>query len=561
MRRWVVAAAFGVALAVCVVLPVLSHDAVARSRYPSTISHYTADLTVSADGALVVREKLDVDFPGKREYQFLRVFDRNDPADPRVRRDVHDLRVTLDGHEINHIGTPTSYGRYLNIRIGGGFHALAPGRHIYVISYRMSRVLEPGGSTPTRFDWDLVPATFAEPIEAADIEVHLPAAADSAHCVVGDAGAGRPCALTGAGTADLTVATAALPKFASVNLDAALPTPPPPGPAELPWSTRVLPILGSSPNGVTVVLVLSLLAGLGGLLLARGAFEPHLPEVRADSPPEDVGPAAAAYVVHERIDHRAFIASLFWAAQKRIVRIDSEGNRWTVTGLMSQGEQAKPTGDVATGLTAFLGSPTGSFTARKGDAASYPELQLRVLDFQDAVRDWCVRSGYVRRTGPSRRASFVLVGLAVFAALFAALDTVAGRSISGLVPAAFAFGASPLLGEGAATRRTRRGRELAARLIGLRRSFTSPLAAGVGAVSTDDLYVAFLPWAVMLGCLDPWTRRFREGTGIAPPVPDYLQGAVVPSAEAPHVDVEAVILDFSRAFAERERRRREDGPS
>jgi hypothetical protein len=60
----------------------------------------------------------------------------------------------------------------------------------------------------------------------------------------------------------------------------------------------------------------------------------------------------------------------------------------------------------------------------------------------------------------------------------------------------------------------------------------------------------------MLGCLDPWTRRYREGTGIRPPVPDFLQEAIVPAGDGErHDDVEAVVLDFSRAWAARARRR------
>jgi hypothetical protein len=371
-------------------------------------------------------------------------------------------------------------------------------------------------------------------------------AAASATCATQQGGS---CAVAGQGTRDVTVHARDLPRLASVRLDAGLPMSPPPGPARLPWSVRASRVLGTSVPGVLLVLVLTLLAAMVGLVLARGAFERRLPALPAAEPPDDVGPAAAAYVAHERLDHRAFVATLFWAAQKQIVRIDQLGNRWRVTGILAD-DDLHQGADVAVAMTAFLGGPRETFTARRGDAAAFPELQQRLRDMEDATRDWCVLHGLFRRTGPGRGWSAVLVGLAVFAAFFAALTQVAGASISALVPAGFALGAMPLLGAGAATRRTRRGRELAAQLAGLRGTFDSPLSAGVRASSYEDLYLAFLPWAVMTGCLDPWTRRFRESTGIEPPLPAYLP----PSPNVANADVGATVLDFAQAFEARRRR-------
>lgn len=548
MRRWPVAAALGAALVGCILLPLVAHDAVPDARHRFVVAHDGTDFMVSATGDLTVRQVLDVQVLGNREFVFYDSIDRDDPADARVRRDVTDLQVTRDGQRVPYVANATSSGRYWTVRIGNrGAHHLPMGIHRYVVTYRMDHVLDPDAGSSTRFDWLLIPATFNEPVEAADLTVHLPGAARSATCSASDGGT---CDVSGQGSSELAVHASHVPRLGSVRLDAGVDLPAPPGPARLPWSTRVLPILGPSVLGVLVVLVLALLAGLGGLVLARGAFERRIPPSADTTPPEDVGPAAAAYLAQEHLDHRAFVATLFWAAQKRMVRLGQDGGRWSITGTMAEDPGADS--DVAVALTAFLGGPEGTFVGHRRDDTSYADLHARLLDMEDAVRDWCVRAGYVRRTGPTRGLSFVLVGVATFVGFFAALTRTADRSIAGLVPAAFALGAMPLLGEGAATTRTRRGRDVAARLAGLRGTFTSPVRAGVGASSHTDLYVAFLPWAVMLGCLDPWTRRFREGTGIRPPLPDYLE----PVAASTDEDVEAVILDFARAL---EARRQRDG--
>jgi hypothetical protein len=559
----VAAAVLGLALAGCILLPLGSRDAVPTPRQRIVVAHDAGDFRVDPDGGLSVRETLDVEVVGTRERSLSLSIDRQDASDGRVRRDVTDLRVTRDGHAVTSFTRTTSAGRFTTVRIGTlASPRLSLGLHTYVVSYRMARVLEAGTAYPTGFDWAVVPATFGVPVEQADLTVHLPAPAAAATCT---AQVPTGCALSGRHTRDLTAHVEGLPRLTAVRLDVGLSMAPPPGPARLPWSTHWAQVLGPSVRGVLVVVSLGLAAVLVGLFLARGAFEhrprrreaPELPTEdlpRADVPPDGIGPPAAAYVAHERLDHKAFVATIFWAAQKGMVRIDRHGSRWQVTGTLSD-EDPRARSDVGAALTAFLGDPRGTFAARRGDAASLPELEQRLSDMERATRDWCVSAGLVRRTGPGRGMSVVLIGVATFAAFFAALTQTGGRSLVGLVPAGFAAGALPLLGAGAATRRTRRGRDLAATLAGVRRTLTSPLAAGARTSSPEDLYLAFLPWAVMTGCLDPWTRRYRESTGIRPPSPDYLPRPVgATRAGAGPDDVGAVILDFGEAFEARRQR-------
>jgi uncharacterized membrane protein len=38
----------------------------------------------------------------------------------------------------------------------------------------------------------------------------------------------------------------------------------------------------------------------------------------------------------------------------------------------------------------------------------------------------------------------------------------------------------------------------------------------------QDLYTAYLPWAVAFGCAREWADKYRTETGTEPPAPSYL---------------------------------------
>jgi uncharacterized membrane protein len=43
----------------------------------------------------------------------------------------------------------------------------------------------------------------------------------------------------------------------------------------------------------------------------------------------------------------------------------------------------------------------------------------------------------------------------------------------------------------------------------------------------QELYTAYIPWAVAFGCADTWAEKFRTEVGAEPPVPAYLAGYYV----------------------------------
>ena len=153
---------------------------------PTTITSYVADFDVDAHGDMVATEKLTVDFPVSGRHGIFRFFDREDPNDPNVRLQPHDIEVTADGRPVPVTLLSPGHGRYVNARIGDPDITLSTGEHVYVIRYQIDGVLSEGsGGTPTQFYWNLVPGGWKQPIEKTDLTVHLPVAAQDAGATSG----------------------------------------------------------------------------------------------------------------------------------------------------------------------------------------------------------------------------------------------------------------------------------------------------------------------------------------------------------------------------------------
>ena len=58
-----------------------------------------------------------------------------------------------------------------------------------------------------------------------------------------------------------------------------------------------------------------------------------------------------------------------------------------------------------------------------------------------------------------------------------------------------------------------------------------------------ELYTAYIPWAVALGCADEWAQKYRVEVGEEPPVPSYFAGAYVGSHTGDYVN--SMVSDFS----------------
>ena len=538
MKRVVVTVVLAVALGVAILWPALGVDtsSAGASTEDTTITQYDAQFDLSANGDLAVTERLTVDFPVVGKHGIFRFFDRYDPSAPRALRTPYDISVTRDGNpepfELSH----SSHDRYVVAKIGDPNVTVGLSQHLYVIKYRIDGVLEPGTDGATQFYWNLIPGGWQQAIGRVHLAVHVPASPSNARCVVSSS----PCTVREPNSTLLTIDSHGIPPRTPLTLktDLSMSTPPT---DDLPWPAKWSPVLGDSIGGLVTVLLLAAAAGGVGALLTSRTIERRPPYPLQYAPPPDVGPAEAAYVVTEKVDQQAFVASMLWAAQQGAVALDRDGDSWTITDKAGPDGWAKL--DRATVAVApLLGGEGGTFRAAK-DVESGRILQKRIAAFERETKDWAQGNGYLSKTGFSGVAVLLVLVAGVLAGL-AAIHTWFGMSISGLVPGVFAIAASGTLAPTASTRRTAKGRELWSRLGGFRRMLSTASSKDrFDFAGRQDLYTAYIPWAVAFGCADEWAKKYRTETGTEPPVPAYLGGYYAGAHTGDYVN--SMVHDFS----------------
>lgn len=542
MRRALLGVVGLLGLVVAVLFPSWTYGSsdVERVEDPTSILSYDAFFSVAADGSMRVVETIVVEVTTVDRRGIFRYFDRADPNAPEVRREPRDLSVQQDGAPAQVDLSTQSQGRFYVVRIGDPDVFLPPGEHTYRIEYVVDDVLldDPDGEG-SRFYWQLVPGGWAQEIAQARLSVQLPAEAGEVRCAVG-ATARSGCTASGEGTSMLTVSLADLLPFTPVTVQADVdqPTPPPIGDTYA-WSARYDPVLAPWPVLVAIVLA-ALVAGGIGARAARRAHEPPPGFPLQYAPPPGVGPAQAAYVLEERVGREQFVATVLHAAQQGVVSLDRREGDWT---LRPAGKRAWSDVDpVTAGLASLVGTGERGFTASPDDVTAGRKLQQQLETFGSRTEDWA-RDQKLVVTGPLGGAGGLLVIGTYLAALVLALWNPFGVSLLAIVPGLFALGGVGLLAPGTATLRTAAGRDLWARAGGFRRVLSTPASKERFDFSgREELYTAYVPWAVAFGCADAWAAKYRTETGGEPPVAAYLGSGYVGAHTGAHVD--QLIGDF-----------------
>jgi uncharacterized membrane protein YgcG len=551
MKRLAVTLAGLVVLAIAVLWPALRYDSGGPGATDTTtISRYLADFTVADNGDLTATETLTVTFPDSGKHGIFRFFDRSDPSAPHARRDPHDISVSMDGAPVPVDLSTQASGRYVVARIGDPDVTVAPGDHTYVIRYRIDGVLEPGtDGAPTQFYWNLIPGGWAQEIDQAHLTVHLPAPFNTpppVQCAVG-VGATTGCTrVVSQGRQTLGITTVHLPPRTPVTLKVGLPIPTPPAGTTVPWSARWDPVLGESVVPLVVVLLLAAASGVAGAVLAHGAHERTPPYPLQYAPPDGIGPAEGTYVVTERIDDKAFVASLLWAAQQGAIDLTRDGDTWTITDKGGEAGWTK-VDPVTASVAPLLGGPGGTFRASRGDVTSGQVLQSRIAAFEAETREWGKQNGYLASAGLGAAGTLLTIGAIVGVVALGVFNWL-GMSITALIPGAFALAALPLLLPTSRTKRTAAGRDLWSRLGGFRRVLSTPSSKERFDFSgRQELYTAYIPWAVAFGCADEWADKYRTEVGTDPPVPAYFAGYYAGALTGSSVN--QMVGDFSSTVA------------
>ncbi len=515
MKRLAVTLAGLVVLAIAVLWPALRYDVGGPAATDTTtITRYLADFTVDDNGDLTVTETLTVNFPDSGKHGIFRFFDRADPSATHARRDPHDISVTMDGAPVPVDRTTESSGRYVVARIGDPNVTVQPGDHTYVIHYGIDGVLEPGTQgAQTQFYWNLIPGGWAQEIDRAVLTVHLPAPAQQPlQCAVG-AGATTGCRPPTEGSRSFEVRANDLPPRTPVTVKVGLPIPTPPAGTTVPWSARWDPVLGDSVLPLVVVLLLAAASGAAGAVLAHSAHERTPPYPLQYAPPDGIGPAEGTYVVTERIDDQAFVALAAVGspagrhrpdARRRHLDHHRQGRRRRV------GQGGPGHGLLHCTPAGWSGRHVPGQPRRRHEWPGPPVADRGV---RGETREWGKQNGYLTSAGLGALGTLLTIG-AIFGVVAFGIFNWLGMSITALIPGAFALAALPLLLPTSRTKRTAAGRDLWSRLGGFRRVLSTPSAQERFDFSgRQELYTAYIPWAVAFGCADEWADKYRIEVG------------------------------------------------
>ncbi len=317
---------FALAALIALLGMLLPQAAAAEER----ISSYDSQIAIQADGTLDVTETIHVRVENVAiNHGIYRDFPTRYRATKgrRVRVGFELVDTLLDGQSEPNKVEPRANG--VRIRIGSADRIVPPGEHRYTIRYRATRMIG-------RFDdfdelyWNVTGNGWAFPIDKASATVILPSPArfGQRSGYTGPQGSTDRSARVTAEEAGSIRFETTRPLYAQEGLTIAVAFPKgvvaePPQSTRLGWllSDWAPPLAGAAG-----------LAGVLGYLFyawRKAGRDPMAGTVvPLFSPPDDLSPAAMRYVVEQKLDNRAFAASLVDAAVKGHVRLVEEDGGW-----------------------------------------------------------------------------------------------------------------------------------------------------------------------------------------------------------------------------------------
>ena len=523
MRRVIVWAA---KLAVIGVLAMIGtgtfDDDAGQSDDSAKIQTYKAVFDVAKDGRTQVTETLQVEFP-ESKHGIFRFFDTWDAPNPKARLIPTNISVTRDGMVEPWELLTQDRGRFKVVKIGSPIVTMT-GVHTYKISYQVEGALIAGGKQArSLFYWDLIPGGWAMPIAKADLRVNLPAELSGERCIAGT-GKYFACSIEADSATSLRVQASDLAPFVPVTVQAGVDIATP-SVATKPWPSHLDPLFGKSVPVAFVVGLLALASGLAGLWLVRARSEKEPPFPLSYAPPEGISPGQAAYLLEEVLPTRAFIGSLLYAAERGAITMTQDGEKLVIStvGDGSAWDQLDvPTQGIAAMLS--LKKEGATFTLDPKSAVASGKMQDAIRAFRGRVENWGKEAQLI---GPSRLgvhgpwlllATFVLTAALL---LFAPWN----MALLGLVPGMFWVFGTGIGAPGGNTKRTPAGRDLWSQVGGFKRVLATPSAEDRFDFSgRNELYSAYIPWAVAFDCAKEWAAKYEAEIGAPPPPPYYIGG-------------------------------------
>ncbi|CAN5208991.1 DUF2207 domain-containing protein [soil metagenome] len=544
----------GAALAVAA-MTVLAAAAAAAQDTGWVIEQFDVAVAVADDGELTVTEDITVDFGGLERRGIFRTFpvryevsgyerqfsmpDGLEPSQVHRVLEIDDLEVSSTAPDDVDVTRPGLTGTTLTVRIGDE-DTFVTGRQTYRISYVVRGAVNRLEDVD-ELQWNITGDEWSVPILRASATVEGPQIVRAA-CARGGFGASNPCSGQEPSAGAVTFTTEVLRPGEGMTVAVgfqrdAIDVPPP--------DLRPRWELGRAMSGHPLTLplaALTTLLGLGGvgvLLFRQGrdrvAQGGQTVDGRVDGqarrpllsrrqtpveyrPVDDLRPAQMGVLIDEKVDPVDISATLVDLAVRGHLQIAetlqrrflSTSTDWTFTQTEAGSapllayERKLLDGLFRSGPQVAVSELKGSF------ATTYSTVQQEL--YADAVRNGLFgdRPNQVR----SRWLGIGVVALLLTVVLFvlAVRSTTFAAATLPLVVAAVALTA----GHRWMPHRTPKGSRLLRRTLGFREFIRTAETGRMEFAEQENLFVSYLPYAVVFGAVDKWARAFGSvGAGPA----------------------------------------------
>jgi uncharacterized membrane protein YgcG len=508
-----------IALAALVILFGLG-SAVAAADDGWVIESFASDVTIQPDASLRVTEAIDVDFGQLQRHGIIRripVRYRWDDTHVRVYRLA--VGSVTDGRARPIKFETSTDGAYVAIKIGD---ALTTGRQSYRIAYEVAGAMNAFSDHDELF-WNVNGGEWEVPTRRVSAIVRVPGGLQKTTCFQGRAGSREACQVSTAGNLAQFTATRELAPAQQLTIVAAVAKGAVAAPAPMIERDVDNPLAYFEVDpGRLALAVFVLVAGLAFLFSRWYGFGRDLRQratiVPEYEPPDALRPAQVGLLLDESADKKDVTATIVDLAVRGYLTINEEPasglfakKDWTLSATEKGADELAPfERTIHDGL---FGISVGRSVVRRevkvsGLKTTFASSLHRAQDqlYQDSAdRRW-----FPRRPDRVRQsyAGLSLLTLLAGAGLAWLLGRAAGAGFVGVAVAVVGLIAVPAARVMPA--KTAAGAELLRRALGFRRYMEVAEADRQRFAERENIFSAYLPYAIVFGCVDRWARAFKD---------------------------------------------------
>lgn len=507
----------------------------AEDETPSSwrIARYDVDARIQTNGDALVTSTIDFDFSDDKGHGPFLVFVTRMPIDGDRDHwrmiDISDVTVTSPSGAPANVQVSHPSGT-LMLKIG---HKSKTVRDVqrYVVTFRLQGITSPRNASSglDEVNWAAIGHGFEVPIDEALVTLHLPTAPTRTACFFN----GKACESLDASGSTVVYRQSDLGKKKGLQVVAGLPAGTLVG-AEPRLTDRINPARAFNPSGLNgLIAALVAAVGAGGIArivrrhgrdLAYVGLTPGLapttdapaavgraarraPLAVAFTPPAGTTPGEVGTLIDEKADNRDVVATIISLAVRGHIQIEQTDDKsWTLVRQPGTDDSALQPQEVS-----VLGSLFGKdreITTKELKKAQHAKL---LPDAKAALYRQVTDHRHWFRSNPqSTRIAWLVGGIGLFvggiAMCFAGLGI--NLSLPGIALALVGLGLAAF--SGSMPSRTAEGSAVLARARGFELYLRTAEADQLKFEEGEDIFSRYLPWAIMLGVAERWTKLFEQ---------------------------------------------------